>query len=66
MDTTRSKGVELSGDIQFIKTPAATPSEYNTGESCRVSLANVSSPLWLACCLSAQKLADFFQGQSYP
>ncbi|KAF4236384.1 hypothetical protein CNMCM6457_002366 [Aspergillus fumigatiaffinis] len=43
MDTTRSKGVELSGDIQFIKTPAATPSEYNIGESCGVSLTNAKA-----------------------
>ncbi|GFF94235.1 hydroxymycolate synthase MmaA4 [Aspergillus lentulus] len=43
MNTTRSEGVELSGDIQFIKTPAATPSEYNTSESCGISLTNAKA-----------------------
>lgn len=36
------KDVELSSDIDFIKTPAAKPSEFETGEDCGIALTNVS------------------------
>lgn len=34
--------VELSSDIDFIKTPAAKPSQFETGEDCETALTNVS------------------------
>lgn len=35
------KEVELSSDIDFIKTPAATPAKLQTGEDCGIALTNV-------------------------
>lgn len=35
--------VELSGDIDFIKTPAAKPAKLQTGEDCGIGLTNVCS-----------------------
>jgi cyclopropane-fatty-acyl-phospholipid synthase len=37
------KGVELSGDIEFIKTPAAKAPAFGTGEDCGINLSNVGS-----------------------
>ncbi|KAL2865265.1 S-adenosyl-L-methionine-dependent methyltransferase [Aspergillus lucknowensis] len=34
------KETELPGDIEFIKTPAAKPSEFGTGEDCGIALTN--------------------------
>lgn len=42
MSARTPKDVELSGDIDFIKTPAAKPSEFETGEDCGIALTNVS------------------------
>lgn len=44
--TMSAKGVnevELSGDIDFIKTPAAKPAKLQTGEDCGIGLTNVCS-----------------------
>lgn len=38
-----SKDVELSSDIEFIETPPAKPSQFETGEDCGIALTNVSS-----------------------
>lgn len=38
-----SKGVELSGDIEFMKTPTAKVSAFGTGEDCGVKLSSVCS-----------------------
>lgn len=40
-----AKGAELTSDIDFIKTPAAKPAEFATGEDCGIPLTNVSSLL---------------------
>jgi cyclopropane-fatty-acyl-phospholipid synthase len=40
-----AKGAELTSDIEFIKTPAAKPAEFATGEDCGIPLTNVSSLL---------------------
>lgn len=34
--------VQLSSDIDFIKTPAAKKAEFETGEDCGIALTNVS------------------------
>ena len=36
------KGDQLTSDINFIKTPAAKPAEFETGEDCGIALTNVS------------------------
>ncbi|KAJ5379540.1 Sphingolipid C9-methyltransferase 1 [Penicillium cosmopolitanum] len=35
-----AKGAELTSDIDFIKTPAAKPAEFATGEDCGIPLTN--------------------------
>ena len=42
MTANRVKEVELSSDIDFIKTPAAKPAKLETGEECGIALTNVS------------------------
>lgn len=42
MSAKGAKDVELSSDIDFIKTPAAKPSEFATGEDCGIATTNVS------------------------
>jgi cyclopropane-fatty-acyl-phospholipid synthase len=39
----KKQNVELSSDIDFIETPAAKPSEFETGEDCGIALTKVSS-----------------------
>ena len=41
MSATGAKQPELSSDIDFIKTPAAKPSEFATGEDCGIATTNV-------------------------
>lgn len=43
MRARKAKEVELSGDIDFIETPAAKPKEFDTGEDCGIALTNVST-----------------------
>jgi hypothetical protein len=42
-----AKGAELTSDIDFIKTPAAKPAQFGTGEDCGIPLTNVSPLLAL-------------------
>lgn len=42
MSAKESKDVELSSDIDFIKTPPAKPSQFETGDDCGIALTNVS------------------------
>jgi hypothetical protein len=52
----KKQNVELSSDIDFIETPAAKPSEFETGEDCGIALTKVSSFVPLP---ASQKLAKF-------
>jgi cyclopropane-fatty-acyl-phospholipid synthase len=38
------KTVELSGDIDFIETPPAKASQFETGEDCGIEVTKVSLP----------------------
>lgn len=42
MSAKGGKEVELSSDIDFIKTPAAKPAEFETGKDCGIALTSVS------------------------
>lgn len=42
MSAKGAKNVELSSNIDFIKTPEAKPSEFATGEDCGIAVTNVS------------------------
>jgi cyclopropane-fatty-acyl-phospholipid synthase len=45
----KKPNVELSSDIDFIKTPAAKPSEFETGKDCGIALTKVS----LSCAIAS-------------
>lgn len=48
MSARGSKDIHLSNDIDFIKTPAAKPSGFETGEDCGIALTKVG-PLLFSC-----------------
>lgn len=60
---TDSKGAELAGDITFIETPPAKPSQFETGEDCGISLTKVRLVAFVL--LSGFNIANLLTGCSY-